>query len=464
MNKNLGLSVVLLLAACLSLASAGHVIDPSDWNTFTGSATLTSVRLSSDASPTTVYIGGAQDVNSDEDRLWDASFWTFISGIIVIGLFIIGFIVAVFVLFSKKIVEEKFGGEEEGNRNLVTDSDSDDENATYEIRGSKKKSKSKNYFLSSVLILGIITLAMVVPTDAQMSSSETPTPTPSETPTGTQTPSNTPSNTQTPSNTPTGTPTGTGTGTQTPTSTPSNTGTQTPSNTPTPSPSTTTTLTATGTPSTTKSASSTPTSTPSNTPSPSNTPTQTPSTTSTPQPQCVLTSHCPTNECIEDVECIDYTCVYSYVDCNDGNPCTIDFCNTMTGCQHTNTASGTSCVPDPFNYCLISPTCNGQGNCTGADKDCNDGLACTIDSCSVEFGCVYEPVVCPPNGDKLTVPTCAEPDGRCVYLDVVSHGKHQVQGNVNFNRWIAVPILVTIFAIIFVFVMGAVILFLIARL
>jgi hypothetical protein len=51
--------------------------------------------------------------------------------------------------------------------------------------------------------------------------------------------------------------------------------------------------------------------------------------------------------------------------CNDGNACTTETCNPATGCQ-------------------------------SAPVTCNDGNACTNDSCAAATGCVFSPVVCPP--------------------------------------------------------------------
>lgn len=64
-------------------------------------------------------------------------------------------------------------------------------------------------------------------------------------------------------------------------------------------------------------------------------------------------------------------------DCDDGNLCTLDTCDTITGnCTHTlNTCSeeSSSCVPY---FCNVT---NGQ--CQPNPVDCNDANPCTLDTC-----------------------------------------------------------------------------------
>ena len=72
--------------------------------------------------------------------------------------------------------------------------------------------------------------------------------------------------------------------------------------------------------------------------------------------------------------------------CDDGNPCTLDTCTPATGCQHTPRADGAPC-PDG-NFCNGTETCQA-GTCTpGTPLVCNDGNACTVDSCDSATGCV----------------------------------------------------------------------------
>ncbi len=79
------------------------------------------------------------------------------------------------------------------------------------------------------------------------------------------------------------------------------------------------------------------------------------------------------------------------LDCDDGNPCTADSCSVMGGCQHTPVGVGTSCGDG--NACNGAEICNAGGVCLGGTTlDCDDGNACTADSCNVGGGCQHAPV------------------------------------------------------------------------
>jgi hypothetical protein len=84
-------------------------------------------------------------------------------------------------------------------------------------------------------------------------------------------------------------------------------------------------------------------------------------------------------------------CGHAPVTCDDGNACTTDSCNASTGCSSTY-------APTP-GCCTTSANCNDgspftvdtctSGNCTNAlattcdtNGDCNDGNVCTTDSCA----------------------------------------------------------------------------------
>ena len=85
------------------------------------------------------------------------------------------------------------------------------------------------------------------------------------------------------------------------------------------------------------------------------------------------------------------------VDCNDGNACTQDTCDPDTG----------ECVNDPVpfegNPCDDGLTCTSgggipgdpdecrSGTCTGDPVNCDDGNFCTADGCTEPGGCVNDP-------------------------------------------------------------------------
>ena len=76
-------------------------------------------------------------------------------------------------------------------------------------------------------------------------------------------------------------------------------------------------------------------------------------------------------------------CSCSQKSCNDGNACTTDTCNPATA----------ACVYTPIT--------------------CNDNNACTTDTCDPATGCVYTPITCD-DSDACTTDTC-EPVTGCVF-------------------------------------------------
>lgn len=67
-------------------------------------------------------------------------------------------------------------------------------------------------------------------------------------------------------------------------------------------------------------------------------------------------------------------CFVNAIDCNDGNPCTSDFCQAGIGCRNVPincSVNDTSCVK----YSCVN------GVCIGANVQCNDMEPCTVDTC-----------------------------------------------------------------------------------
>jgi hypothetical protein len=82
------------------------------------------------------------------------------------------------------------------------------------------------------------------------------------------------------------------------------------------------------------------------------------------------------------------------VDCDDGNICTADLCDSSSGLCINNWASqvGTPC--DDGNLCTVEDQCGEFGACFGFPIDCNDGDACTQDFCDGGSGScsnIFEP-------------------------------------------------------------------------
>jgi hypothetical protein len=90
--------------------------------------------------------------------------------------------------------------------------------------------------------------------------------------------------------------------------------------------------------------------------------------------------------CTAGETCREGTCTPAEpLDCDDGNPCTIDTCESGQGCVNTLQPDGSGC--DDGNACTAGDTCS-NGTCTGSAIDCTDDDACTADLCDPERGCI----------------------------------------------------------------------------
>ncbi|MFH1533170.1 MAG: hypothetical protein ABIK09_20785 [Pseudomonadota bacterium] len=98
--------------------------------------------------------------------------------------------------------------------------------------------------------------------------------------------------------------------------------------------------------------------------------------------------------------CAASACVGSGApDCDDGNPCTDDLCTPGVGCAHMDNAD--PC--DDLDACTTVDACV-DGACIGSGAlACDDGVACTADSCQALIGCVYTPIS-PCCGNGVTEP------------------------------------------------------------
>jgi len=91
---------------------------------------------------------------------------------------------------------------------------------------------------------------------------------------------------------------------------------------------------------------------------------------------CTLGEKCTQGECSEGGQ----------ANCSDDNLCTEDFCDPESGCVHVNNTI--SCQDG--DACTIGDLCQ-DGECVpGAEKECNDGNSCTQDSCNPMSGCQHE--------------------------------------------------------------------------
>src|SRR5690606_15454869 len=87
---------------------------------------------------------------------------------------------------------------------------------------------------------------------------------------------------------------------------------------------------------------------------------------------------CEKGQCVDDKP----------LNCDDGNPCTSDSCDSDKGCQYT-VNEGQDC--NDGNGCTTSDSCNADGSCSGKPVVCDDGNDCTQDACNAGT-CEFTPV------------------------------------------------------------------------
>jgi hypothetical protein len=99
-------------------------------------------------------------------------------------------------------------------------------------------------------------------------------------------------------------------------------------------------------------------------------------------PPCTTPADCGDdgNACTTET-CTGGVCATPLVDCgDDGNPCTSDACDPATGtCPFASEPNGTACAD--VDLCNGDETCQAGACVAGAPPDCDDGNACTTDSC-----------------------------------------------------------------------------------
>ncbi|MFH1530008.1 MAG: hypothetical protein ABIK09_04630 [Pseudomonadota bacterium] len=90
---------------------------------------------------------------------------------------------------------------------------------------------------------------------------------------------------------------------------------------------------------------------------------------------CTAADTCAAGDCHGTVEMI----------CDDGNVCTDDSCEPLTGCVFI--ANDQPC--NDGNLCTMGDHCGDKTCIPGTSKDCDDGDVCTTDSCQPAVGCVH---------------------------------------------------------------------------
>lgn len=116
------------------------------------------------------------------------------------------------------------------------------------------------------------------------------------------------------------------------------------------------------------------------------------------------------NECTKGDQCQAGKCIGGPINCDDGNVCTADKCDVANGkCVHTPVDG--ACNDN--NVCTIGDTCK-DGQCQGQGAvNCDDGNACTDDSCDPIKGCVHTPNTAPCDDGNACTKNDGCKDGQC---------------------------------------------------
>ncbi|KAK5575718.1 hypothetical protein RB653_006852 [Dictyostelium firmibasis] len=135
--------------------------------------------------------------------------------------------------------------------------------------------------------------------------------------------------------------------------------------------------------------------------------------------QCITTDKCNPKICIGGTDCNS-----TVKSCNDGNYCTMDLCSSPDGtCSNIPIENCENCRSSG---CITTDLCNVQhcinGSCVSVPKECDDGLFCTTDTCSLGI-CIFTPI---PNcvncdwnigcitTDKCIPQVCSSDNSSCV--------------------------------------------------
>jgi len=116
------------------------------------------------------------------------------------------------------------------------------------------------------------------------------------------------------------------------------------------------------------------------------------------------------NICTSGDTCADGACKGGApISCGDDNPCTDDTCEPVLGCQHQpNTAP---C--EDGNKCTVSDACQAGSCKPGTPATCIDGNVCTDDGCNPVTGCTYTPNTAGCDDGNLCTKSDKCTDGQC---------------------------------------------------
>ena len=150
-------------------------------------------------------------------------------------------------------------------------------------------------------------------------------------------------------------------------------------------------------------------------------------------------------------------------ECDDGFPCTIDSCAVGNLCEHVAVDSecpseqtcvvGRGCVTGMPTDCMDDDDCNDGRRCTGREQCllgmcrttepylCDDGNACTVDSCGgAADDCVFETICDSGVGGSDTGPVCTPFEASSVYSSTFIVPMAPSQGCATVPTYTASPI------------------------
>jgi len=113
------------------------------------------------------------------------------------------------------------------------------------------------------------------------------------------------------------------------------------------------------------------------------------------------------------------SCFCDSMNCDDNSVCTNDSCDPIQGCIHTYNSN--SC--DDGDACTLGDVCI-EGSCaSGSPINCDDGNPCSEDSCNSQVGCIYDyssnnGMTCDDGDTCTSTDTCNE--GECSGSDIIN--------------------------------------------
>ncbi len=140
------------------------------------------------------------------------------------------------------------------------------------------------------------------------------------------------------------------------------------------------------------------------------------------------------NACTLDEACQGGLCLASEaVECNDGNPCTLDACDPIAG--ECTVAHNDLAPCNDGDLCTAGDACLGGVCGAGTKVDCDDEDVCTTDGCDPLVGCFHELIPCD-DGEPCTIDACDSAlgcgheiiEGACEDGDKCSHDDVCIEG------------------------------------